>query len=157
MTQNEFDVLVSCVYNPRRGWPGVRAAIKTATGSRPSGSSRSRCARKARFRTVWSRGRTTRACFCWKDDIDDPRYPESNLRRLFWRDRPRSCKAGVNRGADLQSQHGAQRGTRWKSVSQWATDCTCRTCCDLCVGGLDPQQRHRIAVAARPAGMERNV
>ncbi|WP_408884762.1 glycoside hydrolase family protein [Komagataeibacter saccharivorans] len=29
MTQNEFDAFVSFVYNPGRGWPGVRAAINT--------------------------------------------------------------------------------------------------------------------------------
>ncbi|WP_408884596.1 glycoside hydrolase family protein [Komagataeibacter saccharivorans] len=29
LTQNEFDALVSFVYNPGRGWPGVRAAINT--------------------------------------------------------------------------------------------------------------------------------
>ncbi|MFT9256481.1 MAG: hypothetical protein ABF535_00220 [Acetobacter sp.] len=27
LTQNEFNSLVSLVYNPRRGWPGDRAAI----------------------------------------------------------------------------------------------------------------------------------
>ncbi|WP_408744212.1 hypothetical protein [Acetobacter okinawensis] len=49
MTQNEFDALVSRIYNSGEGGPGIRAAIKAATSSRPSGSSRSRCARKARF------------------------------------------------------------------------------------------------------------
>ncbi|PYD50254.1 hypothetical protein CFR79_10625 [Komagataeibacter saccharivorans] len=29
LTQNEFDALVSFVYNPGRGWPGVRAAINS--------------------------------------------------------------------------------------------------------------------------------
>ncbi|WP_408744213.1 lysozyme [Acetobacter okinawensis] len=30
LTQNEFNALVSFVYNPGRGWPGVRAAINSA-------------------------------------------------------------------------------------------------------------------------------
>ena len=29
LTQNEFNALVSFVYNPGRGWPGVRAAISS--------------------------------------------------------------------------------------------------------------------------------
>lgn len=29
LTQNEFDALVSFVYNPGRGWPGARAAINS--------------------------------------------------------------------------------------------------------------------------------
>ncbi|ASL39769.1 MULTISPECIES: glycoside hydrolase family protein [Acetobacter] len=29
LTQNEFNALVSFVYNPGRGWPGVRAAINS--------------------------------------------------------------------------------------------------------------------------------